>query len=141
MGAGVGLVEAQDVAGAAGAAEHGLDGGEPVAEHLAAPEHGHELDAGGQAAGGDHVPVVGPGDGAVAAEGLDGRGVVVGGTTLAGGALRDVHMGVLVAVGDGHGGGGEEAGGDELGEGDHCDGTFFLLYFLKLCANKRRPVL
>lgn len=141
LGAGVGLVEAQDVAGAAGAAEHGLDGGEPVAEHLAAPEHGHELDAGGQAAGGDHVPVVGPGDGAVAAEGLDGRGVVVGGTTLAGGALRDVHMGVLVAVGDGHGGGGEEAGGDELGEGDHCDGTFFLLYFLKLCANKRRPVL
>ena len=129
LGAGIGLVEAHDVVAAT--AEHGLDGGEPVAKHLAAPEHGDELDTRGQGAHGDHVPVVGPGDGAVAAQGLDGRGVVVGGTTLAGGALRDVHMGVLVGVGGSHSGGGEKAGGDELCEGDHCDETFFLF----LCSS------
>jgi hypothetical protein len=88
----VGLVEAQDVLASAG--KHRLDGRAPPAEHLASPEHGNVLEAGGQDPVGQHVPIIRPGN--RLGHGMDKRGYRVGRAALVGQALVVV---VVVAMG------------------------------------------
>lgn len=131
----VGLVEAQDVAAARG--ERCLDGGNPAAEVLGTPEHGHILDAGRQAAVHREGPVVGPGDGAAGAQREDKGGVIVGGTTL-GSAAALLHLDCQgLGDWDGEGRGGKKASGEQLSEGDHFD-MFKRNEVCVFCSQKRR---
>ena len=113
LGGNIGLVEAHDVVATAG--EDSLDGANPAAEVPSTPEHGDELDTVGQGAGERTSPVVGPGNGVAGAQGRHGGDVVVGSTALAGGGA----LGLLHGGGDGRGG--DEAGSEQLSEGDHFE--------------------
>lgn len=106
------LVETQDVLATAG--QSSLNGSDPATEVPGTPEHRDVVDTGGHAAGQGHGPVIGPGNVSAAGHGRDGRDVIVSGTALASAAL-------LVLDGGSQGGGGHQAGSEQLSEGNHFD--------------------
>ena len=107
------LVEAEDVLCAGG--EGLLDCAGPLAQHLGAPEHGHEL---GTAARPRGRPVVAPAKGQFAEEAGE-DGFVVEGEAALVVAAEEAGFVLLVDWG-GEGGCGQEAGEKEGLHGDHC---------------------
>ena len=110
----VGFVEAEDVLAAAG--KSSLDRRRPTAEHLAAPEHWHELNTVRDESHGKHVPVVRPGNSM--SDRLNQCDIVVGSATL---ASRALSVAVVVAMGGGQSRGGQKTSSSEFGEANHFE--------------------